>query len=396
MTPKPPPGQGPIDPRGAFTPPPPPGGPPQTAMPPGAPGFAPPPPGGFPPFPPPGFFPPPPYPPFPPQAPQRSLSRALITTFATTIFGFSLALNIYLLIYSGLLGDHAGKSTTTLVSGDARQVVAVVPIINSLITQKEADSFDALLRDVEKDDNVKALVIRIDTPGGEVSPSDEMYHRILRYKAAHPGVPVVISMGGMATSGGYYTACAGDWLVAEPTTLTANIGVLMESLNFSGLIDKWGISDTTLHSTGADFKTSGSMFRPQSPEDIAYLTALLDSVADQFHQAVTTSRTGRLKASMKEIFNAQAYPGPVALKMGLVDQIGYQDDACKYAATKAGLTNMTVVNYTQSNTLLQLLTGGSKVPPPQASGTKINGVQIDSPQLDRLLSPRPMYLWRPE
>jgi len=77
-----------------------------------------------------------------------------------------------------------------------------VPIVNELITQKDADSLDTLLKQVEKNENVKAVVLRIDTPGGEVAPSDEMYHRILQYKAAHPNVPVVVSMGGMATSGG--------------------------------------------------------------------------------------------------------------------------------------------------------------------------------------------------
>jgi protease-4 len=350
-------------------------------------GFGPPPgglPGGFPP---PGFFPPP--------KPPRGVARALFTTLVTTIFGLSLMANLYLLIITGVMGDHASKNST-LVQGDPKQEVAVVPVVNQLITQKDADSLDQLLKQVEKNENVKALVIRIDTPGGEVAPSDEMYHRILQYKASAK-VPVVISMGGMATSGGYYTAVAGDYLFAEPTTLTGNIGVLMESLNFSRMIDKWGIDDNTLHSTGADYKTSGSMFRPQTPEDKAYLTGILDSVADQFHAAVKTGRQGRLKGPLTEIFNAQAYPADSALKLGLVDQIGYLEDACNYAATKAGLTNKTVVTYEQQETLLKLLSGKSNLPDPTASSSlKINGVPVQSDTLDRLLSPRPLYLFRPD
>jgi protease-4 len=304
-------------------------------------------------------------------------------------------LNVYLLLLSGLMGDKSGKSDTIL-EGDPKQVVAVVPIVNSLITQKDADSLDALLKQVEKNDNVKAVVLRIDTPGGEVAPSDEMYHRILQYKIAHPTVPVVVSMGGMATSGGYYTACAADYLFAEPTTLTANIGVLEESLNFSKLADKWGIQDTTLHSTGADFKTSGSMFRPPTTQDIAYMTGLLDAIADQFHNAVQTGRQGRIKAPLPEVFNAQAYTAQAALKMGLVDQIGYQEDACAYAAKKAGLTNMTVMKFEEPSSFLKLLSGKSGVSEPQASGVKINGVNVDSEQLDHWLSPKPLYLWRPQ
>jgi protease-4 len=366
-------------------------------------GFAPPPgfvpPGyqqqGFPPpqFPPPGF-PPPGF--FPPPRPPRSFGRALITTFATTLFGISLMLNIYLLILSGLMGEHGSKSNT-VVQGDPKQEVAVVPIINQIITQKDADALDTLMKQVEKNENVKALVIRIDTPGGEVAPSDEMYHRILKYKKEHASIPVVISMGGMATSGGYYTACAGDYLFAEPTTLTGNIGVLMESLNFAKLCDKWGIQDTTLHSTGADYKTSGSMFREPTTQDTAYMTSLLDSIADQFHAAVNTGRAGKLDPKkMTEIFNAQAFPAQKAKDLGLVDEIGYEEEACKYAASKAGLTNMTVVTYEEQSSLLKLLSGKSGLPDPQASGaTRINGMAIDSPQLNRLLNPRPLYLWRP-
>jgi protease-4 len=360
---------------------------PPQPMPPGMPppGFMPPP-MGF--GPPPGWFPPP--------RQSRGFGRTLLTTFATTLFGISLMLNVYLLIISGLLSDRSGKSDT-LVDGDPKQVVAVVPIVNSLITAKDAESLDNLLKQVEKNENVKALVLRIDTPGGEVAPSDEMYHRILQYKGAHPGVPVVVSMGGMATSGGYYTACAADWLVAEPTTLTANIGVLEESLNFAKLADKWGIQDTTLHSTGADFKTAGSMFRPPTTQEITYMTGLLDNIADQFHDAVKTGRQGRIKAPLPDVFNAQAYTAQAALKMGLVDQIGYQEDACKYAATKAGLTNMTVVKFEEPVGLLKLLSAKAGIAPPQATGdVKINGVNVDSPQIDRLLSPRPLYLWRPE
>ncbi len=392
MTPHPPPGQGPVDPSGAFTPPPPPGGVPPMMMQP--------PPGGYPPSPPMGFGPPPGFMPpgfFPPPKPPRGVGRALFTTFITTVFGISLMANIYLLILTGVMGDHGSKNST-LVQGDPKQEVAVVPVVNSLITQKDADSLDELLKEVEKNENVKALVIRIDTPGGEVAPSDEMYHRIGQYKAAHPNIPVVISMGGMATSGGYYTACAGDYLFAEPTTLTGNIGVLMESLNFSRLIDKWGIDDTTLHSTGADFKTSGSMFRPQSPEDKAYLTGILDSVADQFHAAVKTGRAGKLKGSLTDIFNAQAYPAQAALKLGLVDEIGYEQDACDYAAKKAGLTNKTVVTYEQQHTFFELLfKSKSQLPDRGASSTlKINGVPVQSDTLDHLLSPRPLYLFKPE
>jgi len=382
MTPQPPPGQGPIDPRSAFAPPPPPGYPQMPMQPP------------MPPMPPMGFGPPPGW--FPPPRSQRSFAKTLLTTFATTIFGISLMLNVYLLLLSGLMSDHSGKSNT-IVDGNPKEVVAVVPIVNSLITAKDAESLDNLLKQVEKNENVKAVVLRIDTPGGEVAPSDEMYHRILKFKSDHPNVPVVVSMGSLATSGGYYTAVAADYLFAEPTTLTANIGVLSESLNFAGLLDKWGIEDTTMHSKGADYKTSGSMFRRPTTQDTEYLGGILDSIADQFHTAVKTGRQGKIKAPMNEVFNAQAYTAQKALDMGLVDKIGYQEDACKYAAAQAHLgTNFSVLKFEEPVGLLKLLQGKAGIAEPQATGgLKINGVTVDSPQLDQLLDPRPMYLYRP-
>src|SRR5215212_5886498 len=151
MIPQPPPGQGPIDPRGAFTPPPPPSGnvpppPPPVWMPPGMmPGMMPPP------MPPPGMYPPMFMP--PPQRPARSFSRAVFVTLATSIFGLSLTLNIYLLIASGIMSG-GGLRTSNLVEGDPRQKIAVVPV-NGVIMDQMAAKFDRWMSAVEKDGGVK-------------------------------------------------------------------------------------------------------------------------------------------------------------------------------------------------------------------------------------------------
>ncbi len=361
------------------------------------PGFMPPPPGMMQPpmgFGPPGGFPPPGW--MPPPPPKKGgIGRALLTTFATTLFGISLLLNLYLLLFSGLMSDRSSKETT-LHAGNPKQVIAVVPIVNNMILHAQVEQLDKMLKEVEADDNVKALVLRIDTPGGEVTASDEMYHRILQYKISKPGIPVYVSMGGLATSGGYYAACAADYLVAEPTTLTANIGVLAGGVNLHKLADKYGVEDRTMHSTGADFKTAGSWLKPPTEEDNQYLQGLIDSMAKQFHSVVQTGRQGKLKGPIERIFNAQAYDVTNALAMGLVDKQGYLEDACKLAADKAGLTDPTIVKYEEPSPLLAFLQARSSVPGPQASGDlKINGVPVEMPQLQQLLDPRPMYMYRP-
>jgi signal peptide peptidase SppA len=395
MTPQPPPGQGPVDPRGAFAPPPPPnGGPPMMMPPPPAP------PGGMPPFPPPpppGYYPPPP-PPYYPR-PQRSFARAIFTTLASSVLGFSLLANVYLLFASGLLGDRTASSNV-IQDGDATQKIAVVPIINSMITAKSADQLDKLLRQVAADADVKALVLRVDTPGGEVAPSDRMYHLITAYKAQHPHVPVVVSMGSLATSGGYYAAVAADYLVAEPATLTVNVGVYSENLNVAGLLQKYGVEDTTIRSDGTPYKTAGSPLHRPTTQEVAYLQAMVDSFNQRFRQVVTTGRQGLLKAGVETVCNGKAYNADEALSLGAIDQVGYLDDAWKYAAKKAGLTRPQVVRFEPPSTLAELLGGGSDsrslVPTPGAAG----GIHLDLPaldsKLDEVLDPRPMAMYRPQ
>ena len=381
MTPLPPPGQGPLDPRGAFAPPPPPaaGGMPPYPMP-------------FPPPPPMGFYP-------PPQKAKRSFGAVMLTTLATTLFGASVLLNLYLLAFTIFTSDHGGKENT-IQSGDADQKIAVVPIVNQLIRQSSAEELDKLLKQVEADKEVKALVLRIDTPGGEVTPSDEMYHRILLFKDRRKGVPVVVSMGSLATSGGYYAAMAGDYLFAEQTTLTVNVGVYQQGFNVSGLMKKYGVEDVTVHSSKSPFKTVGSPYGPLPSEpETAYLQDMVDSMDAQFRSVVTAGRQGRLKKPLSDVCNGKAYPAPEALAMGAVDQIGYADDAYAYAAKAAGLTKPTVVRFQRTPNLIELLTGGeakSQVPAPAEEATvRVNGVAVNIPAVDAALDARPMYLFRP-
>src|SRR3954452_18538723 len=233
MIPQPPPGQGPIDPRGASAPPPAPGmsaatgptpPPQQQNYPPPPQNYGPPPPQMYPPppgpmYPPPMFFPPGMF------KPQRSFARIIFTTLATAIFGLSITLNLYLLafsVFSSGLGHSAGIEQTVLVEGDPKEKVAVIPVTGMILTNT-ADRFNQMLTAAEKDSAVKAIVVEVDTPGGAVTPSDEIHARILRFRQQFPNRPVVISMGGLATSGGYYISCAGQYVFAQRTTLTGNI-----------------------------------------------------------------------------------------------------------------------------------------------------------------------------
>jgi protease-4 len=330
------------------------------------------------------------YPPAPPH--KGSFARAIFMTLATSIFGLSIALNVYLLILSGFAGGAESPRRTTILSGDPRQTVAVVPV-NGLIDDDAVNRFERAIRTIEADQDIKALVLEVDTPGGTVTASDQIYHRILRLKQDRK-LPVVVAMGSLATSGGYYLSCAADEIVAQRTTITGNIGVLLPRYNLSKLAEKHGIEDTSLASTGATFKNAGSMLKPETPEERAYWLGLIDDAFATFKQVVASGRSAKLKAPMEEVANGKAYTASQSLQMGLVDYVDYPSFAYDRAAALAGLTNKHVVRFETRPTLLESLGLGASLK--AANNLTINGVNInlDKAWLEELMTPRPMYLWR--
>ena len=345
---------------------------------------------------PPGMYPPPMF--YPPPAPQgRGFSKAILVTLATSIFGLSLMLNLYLLAFSGLFGGEA-STQTTVDAGEESQKVAIVPV-HGIITDATSNWVTHWLRDIEKDPNVKALVLDVDTPGGGVTPSDEIHHRIRQLrKVKGESFPIAVSMGGLATSGGYYVASHKDVeIFAQPTTLTGNIGVLMPRFNLSELAKKWGVNEATLTAPVNGFKNAGSMFQPEKPEDAAYLQGIINEAYGNFRDIVKEGREGKLKGPLSEIANGQVFTFQQAVDKGLVDQKGYTEDAWKWAAQKANLSKPTIVRYHAPTSLLNLLMNEWQGKAPVAGNQDVNvDVKLDAKLIDELTSPRLMYLWRGE
>lgn len=334
------------------------------------------------PMPPVGFYPPPP-------PPRGGFVRAIFITLATTIFGLSLVLNIYLLAWTGLTGGEVGTKSTILVSGDPKQKVAVIPI-DDIIDTELARRFEKALKQVESDPTVKALVLEIDTPGGTVTASDEIYNSLMKFKAERR-IPIVAAMGSMATSGGYYVACASDEIVAQPTTVTGNIGVVLQRFNLSGTLEKLGARETSITPEGADFKNIESPFRPESPEVAEYLRGITNDLHGRFKTIVATSREGKLKDSIDKIADGKIYIASEASKLGLIDQLGYSRDAHARAAALASLSNHTVVRYEHQPTLFESFALRSTIKP----GGPIH-INLDPSRINELVTPRAMYLWRGE
>src|SRR5262249_48785977 len=155
-------------------------------------------------------------------------------TLATSIFGMSLLANVYLIAFNGIFSSDTSPLEATVAEGSPAQKIAVIPV-EGVITSHASQQIALWLRSIEKDANVKAVVLAVDTPGGYVTPSDEIYHHVTQLKK-NRGIPVAVAMGAMATSGGYYLSAGADQIFAQPTTITGNIGVLMPRFNVSEMV----------------------------------------------------------------------------------------------------------------------------------------------------------------
>jgi len=187
------------------------------------------------------------------------------------------------------------------------------------------------LRDLKKDKRVKAVVLRVDSPGGVVGPSQEIFAAV---KSLAQVKKVVVSMGSVAASGGYYVSAPATLIYANPGTITGSIGVLMKFSNIEGLMGKVGMKAFTLK-TGK-FKDVGSPVRTMSPEERQMLQNVIDSTHDQFIRAVADGRKLPVD-QVRQIADGRIFSGEQALSLKLVDRIGTQQDAVEEAGRLAGI-----------------------------------------------------------
>jgi protease-4 len=252
-----------------------------------------------------------------------------------------------------LLGEDELQEVV-LVESQARDKILVIDVDGTISSALEtgflareksvvARVFERLER-ASRDPLVKAVVLRLDTPGGEVTASDIVYHEVLRFKE-RTGRPVVGLMMSVAASGGYYIAAACDAIVAHPSTLTGSIGVISVFPSVEGLMSKVGVKVTVVKSGPS--KDSGSPFRDMTEEDRKVFQAIIDEYYEGFLAVVARGRGDRIPAGkLREIADGRVYTAPQALKLGLIDAVGYSDDAFGRARTLAKVREAKIVSYT--------------------------------------------------
>ena len=260
------------------------------------------------------------------------------------ILGIIIALFVLLLVL------RSRDGSTSL--GQKVAVVDITGVISS------ADATIKLLHTYRDDSSIKAIVIRINSPGGSVAPVQEIYSELNKIEK-----PIVASMGGSAASGGYYVACAADTIVANPGTLTGSIGVIMQFTQLKGLYEKVGLGHQVIKS--GDFKDTGSPFRELTEQERAVLQATVDDVYNQFVDTIFEARGELLtREEIVELADGRIFSGRQALDSKLLDQLGNLPEAIETAGKLAGIEGKPkVVRKEKKTSLLEQLTGVKQLPP---------------------------------
>jgi protease-4 len=238
----------------------------------------------------------------------------------------------------------------------------------------------------EKDDQVRAVVLRINSPGGGVTASDIMYRRLAQFKKERK-VPVVAAIEDVGASGAYYIACGADTIMAAPTSITGSIGVIVQTFSLSGTMAKLGIDSKAI--TSGPMKDKGSPFKPLSADDQKVLQEMVTEFYGRFVDIVTAGRPKMKREDVKKLADGRIYTGAQAVADGLVDAAGDVKDAIAEAKQRAGIKAARVVMYDRpwgykANVYSAAGLGG---------GTQINLLNLSMPGLMTWLEPQFLYLW---
>ncbi len=303
-------------------------------------------------------------------------------------------------------GERRQEFQETVVAGEGRNKILLLDVTDVITGREEQGALglgteestvarvEEALRRAAADDRVRAVVVRIDSPGGGVTASDAVYREIIRFREETER-PVVAELMDLATSGAYYVALAADRIMANPTTVTGSIGVILMGLNVEGLMGKLGIQDQTVKS-GAH-KDLLSPFRRPSAKDREIVQGVIDELHGRFVSLVRERRPQVAAADLAELTDGRIFTASQAQAVGLVDDIGYVDEAIAKAQEACGLEKASVIMYHRADEYREnVYSRGGATPRHSAArdrGWDELGVTLALPQRR---GARFMYLWLPD
>jgi len=325
----------------------------------------------------------------PPRRPRRrtSVLGGLLVVLLRLGLGVSAMLNIAFL-FGGVSLDSKRKVREKFFShAPSASDKIVILSVSGMILDEDDGFVKRQIDQAEEDDDVKAVVLRVNSPGGTVTGSDYLYHHLNEMREERK-FPVVVSMGSLAASGGYYVSMAAgdtpDCIFAEPTTWTGSIGVIIPHYDLSTLLGKWGVEDDSIASH--PLKNMGSFAKQMTEEERQIYQELVDETFDRFKEIIKSGRPKFKKdpEALDKLATGQVYTAEQALELGLVDKIGFLEEAVERAIELANLDtdDVRVVKYKREPTLVDVL-----------MGVKASQRGFDLAEALDLTVPRAYYLW---
>ncbi len=271
------------------------------------------------------------------------MRRILAIIILAVFFGSAAASAV--IIATGVVVAPPGKIALIRIEGaiQAGESSLFAPITSS-------EEIAQLLKQAREDPSIRAVVIRVNSPGGEAGASQEIYREILRLRDA--GKPVVVSVGSIATSGGYYIACAADRILAEPGAIVGSIGAIMIVPQFEEFFERLGVRFVVIK--GGELKDIGTPFRAITPEEREILQEMITDVHEQFIQDVAEGRNLPIE-KVREIADGRPFTAQQARELGLIDDFGNLNDAIELASDIAGIERPAVVELKRKTMLEGLI-----------------------------------------
>ncbi len=328
-----------------------------------------------------------------------------VSLFLGFLLVISAGLNILLIIVTISSAGQFGPSASArdfqeeTLQGSGQDRILVVPIKGTITDQSSGGVFGARQSPVEKvqtrleraveQEEVKGIILRVNSPGGGVTASDQIYHEIKRFQKKRPDVTVLSYMENVAASGGYYVSAPADYIMAHRTCITGSIGVLMQFFVVEGLLKKWDVNAVTITPENADKKSLGSPFKELKPEERDIFQGIVEKMYAQFVDVTANGREQLSREEVLELADGRIYHAEEAVQNGLIDQTGYFDDAVEKVKKMQDIDQAKVVKYETQKTFFDAFRSAIR----SGSSPRLTS------RIQRLLAgehpPELLYLWSP-
>lgn len=352
--------------------------------------------------------PPPGYVPYPPPSEGRPVSF-YVALFLGLLLLISGAINVVLVVLA-IIGSASALPSSlaeaddlnyqvVTVGGDpgARDKILRVPIVGAIAEAPSAligapggtvSQVRRSLSLAQRRDDIRAVLLDINSPGGGVTDSDEIWRLLRKFKRENPDIPLVAHFGDICASGGYYIAVACDHIVSRRTTMTGSIGVIMSSYQIGEALDKIGVDPVVIKSERTPYKDILSLSRPMTEEETAMLTSIVDEMLDRFIEVVDLGRDNLSVEQVTAAATGAIYSASQALERGLVDAVGDGEDVHQWILNQAGIEAAAVIEQRRRPGLADLLLGASAPAPGRSSVEAALGTLME-----QATAPRLLYFW---